>query len=132
MRFKRAREFARGLMENKNIFLPVLLSAVTLMLTMILYPHMAIQQYNYSEGDVARSDIKAPVDFFIEDQEITEANRRKAVEAVRTVYDYDTAILDMLTRNINLAFNDVRAVIEAGNRTDESSVDDSCFMLGFR
>ena len=67
MRFKRTREYARNLMENRNIFLPVLLSVVTLIVTMILYPHTAVHQYNYREGDVAGSDIKkrSPVNLFL-------------------------------------------------------------------
>ena len=77
----------------------------------ILYPNLGVPSNRYAIGDVAERDIKAPRDFFIEDKDVTESNRKKALERVRTVYDYNAALLPLLTRNIKSAFRELRKVI---------------------
>jgi hypothetical protein len=50
------------------------------------YPGLVIYQPEYQVGDIADRDIKAPRDFFVEDKQITDVNRRLAVEQVLTVF----------------------------------------------
>ncbi|MGD9222359.1 MAG: HDIG domain-containing protein [Desulfobacteraceae bacterium] len=78
----------------------------------MLYPSLVVQRHQYRLGDIAERDIKAPQDFFIEDQTATQASRRLAVESVLTVYDHDPRILIQITDNIEKAFNDMRNIIK--------------------
>ena len=63
---EQAKESARKLMGNKSLFLFVLLFFVTGLITIILHPQLSVRKDIYREGDVARRDIKALKDFFIE------------------------------------------------------------------
>lgn len=78
----------------------------------ILYPGIVVQHYTYRLGDIAERDIKAPEDFFIEDQSATQASREQAVAAVLTVYDHDPRILHQISDNVEKAFDRMRKVIE--------------------
>lgn len=77
-----------------------------------LYPSLIIDNHRYAIGDVATTDIKASEDFFIEDKAATEANRRKAVESVVTVYDLNPRILQETVDRLNDAFDAMRAMYE--------------------
>jgi len=46
-------------------------------------------------GSIAPKNIKAPEEMLVEDKESTEKNRRKAMEAVLDIYDYDITILKL-------------------------------------
>jgi hypothetical protein len=89
----------------------ILLIIVGAIFLAILYPNLGVPQNRYAVGDVAERDIKAPRDFFIEDKEATERNRKNALESVRTVYDYNAALLPLLNRNVKAAFREIREVI---------------------
>lgn len=89
----------------------------TILFIIILYPSLVITSRQYRLGDVVERDIKAPEDFFIEDQAATEKNRQQAVAAVPTVYDYDANLANALKRNIDQAFGDMRALIETSQNT---------------
>ena len=73
-----------------------LLVAVTAIFVLILHPRLVITTVDYKLGDIADRDIKAPQDFFIENQTATEASRQRAREAVLTVYDYEFVIIFFL------------------------------------
>ncbi|MEW6673973.1 MAG: HDIG domain-containing metalloprotein [Thermodesulfobacteriota bacterium] len=90
-----------------------LLVAVTLIFTGIFTPSMVSIQHTYQIGDVADRDIKAPADFFIEDIQATQANRRQAVESVLTVYDHDVSLLKKTAQRVEKAFAKIRSVLEA-------------------
>ena len=81
-----------------------LLLAITLIFTMVLYPEERSVNITYSLGDVADRDIKAPRDFFIEDREATELNRRETGESVLFVYDLDTRLPSAIAEKIDQAF----------------------------
>ena len=66
-----------------------ILVGVAVIFIIVLYPSLVITEHSYKIGDVADRDIKAPRDFFIEDESATEANRKLAVEKILTVYDHD-------------------------------------------
>lgn len=85
-----------------------LLIGVTVVFICLLFPNLVITQPQYHLGDVAERDIKAPKDFFIEDIDATEQNRRRAVEAVLTVYDYETSLSADLSDRVAQAFQDLR------------------------
>lgn len=89
-----------------------LLALVTILFTLTLSPNLVSVNPIYRLGDVADRDIKAPKDFFIEDEQASVANRKKAVDAVLTVYDLDDTLLIKLTGRVNRAFDDIRTLIE--------------------
>jgi putative nucleotidyltransferase with HDIG domain len=82
----------------------VLLFAVLLLFIITLYPNLVITQPKYEVGDVAKHDIKAAKDFFIEDQAATLARRKQAVDAVLTVYDHDSETMPDTTGRVKKAF----------------------------
>ena len=90
-----------------------ILAVLTLMFIIVLYPNLVITRYQYKIGDVAEKDIKAPIDFFIEDLEATKEKRRETAEDVLTVYDYDTALAAKLKSQVKEAFREPRAVIQS-------------------
>jgi len=97
-----------------------LLSVVLLAFAITVYPSMLkISEYNYQPGDIAKADVKAPKDIFIEDQETTEEKRKQAVRDVLTIYDYDDTLIIRLTEDIQKAFDNVRKVYETIHAEEE-------------
>ncbi len=90
----------------------VILALVTAVFAVILYPNLVIPRQAYKVGDIAERNIKAPFDFFIEDQPATEARRREMIDAQMTVYDHNTALAGKISRQVNQAFEDIRIAVE--------------------
>ena len=86
---------------------------ITIVFILLTYPHLVVSEHFYRLGDVAEKDIKAPKDFLIEDDEATQANSRRAVTSVLTVYDHDTGLAAKIGAQVTKAFDTVRAEIEA-------------------
>jgi len=84
--------------------------AVTVAFTFILYPSLVTRTHTYGVGDIAERDVKAPIDFFIQDNRQTELNRQQAIDAIQTVYDYNTILSSKLCVQVESAFDDVRAL----------------------
>ncbi len=113
MESKRKKKSSKKFFEYSEYFRWVVLSGITILFIVILYPSLVVTKHSYNFEDVADRDIKAPKNFFIEDMEATERSRKQAMEGVLTVYDYDTTLLKRLTQRVNQAFADIRVVIEA-------------------
>ena len=97
-----------------------IMAGVAILFALILYPSLIITEQNYIIGDVAERDIKAPKDFFIEDKEVTESHRRRAIEEVLTIYDHNTALVHQLNEQVRQAFNSMRAVYESESGNPDS------------
>lgn len=82
------------------------------MFSLILFPHSSTSKYSYKLGDIAKRDIKASKDFFIEDKEATELNRDLAVKSVLNVYDHNTNLANELTQRVRTVFGEYRAIFE--------------------
>ena len=95
-----------------------ILCTVAVLFSIILFPNLVITRHQYNLGDVAERDIKSPRDFFIEDQAATEINRRQSVDKVLTVYDYDSDLARVLTRNVEAAFAEMRAASDAQDNSE--------------
>jgi len=93
-----------------------ILFSVTILFSVILFPNLVITKHQYGLGDVAERDIKSPRDFFIEDTAATEKNRRQAVDAVLTVYDYDAGLAAGLIRNVEDVFAKIRSASAAPDK----------------
>ena len=104
MNIEKAKARLISVLENTGPVKWLLLILVMSVFTMILYPNTIIRRHDYSLGDVAERDIKAPRDFLIEDLAGTEKKRRQAAESVLTVYDHNTALLDAIRDNVDNAF----------------------------
>ncbi len=89
-----------------------LLGCVAVLFSVILFPNLVVTRHRYNLGDVAERDIKSPRDFFIEDQQATEANRKQSVEDVLTVYDFDPELAQVLARNVTTVFDEMRAAVK--------------------
>jgi cyclic-di-AMP phosphodiesterase PgpH len=96
-----------------------LLAAITTIFALVVYPGLFIKGYDYKVGDVVDKDIKAPRDFFVEDTDATEINRRKAIASVLTVYDHDIKLVDRLCKKVMDAFSPPRRLVEEHYRTEE-------------
>jgi putative nucleotidyltransferase with HDIG domain len=90
-----------------------ILVVLTVFSTILFYPNLVITQHKYNLGDVVERDIKAPKDFFIEDETATEAKRQQAMAEVLTVYDYDADLAARSAQNVEQALADLRAVYES-------------------
>lgn len=101
----------------------VLLGMVLLVFGLLLFPSLIVTPPQYESGDVAERDIKAPVDFFVEDREATETRRQEAAEAVLTVYDHNLSLLSTISENVQSAFANAREALKRppGETADPTS-----------
>jgi putative nucleotidyltransferase with HDIG domain len=103
-------------LDSSSLVKWVLLFAISAMFSVMLYPNLVIKRHIYQFGDIAKKDIKARIDFFVEGKDATEAGRKKAAEEVLTVYDFDTSLAEKMTTNVREAFALVRSAVIAENR----------------
>ncbi len=97
----------------------LLMLALAAVFALVLHPRPSPTRFNYRPGDVVQKDIKAPRDFFIEDQEATEEKRHHASELVKTVYDFDSSRLPTLSHQVHSAFALLRSTVENEERAHE-------------
>jgi putative nucleotidyltransferase with HDIG domain len=96
-----------------------ILVILSLVISVTLFPHILSESETYRLGEVAQQDIKASRDFLIENRELTEENREKAVKQVLSVYDFDSAASDLVPR-IKEAFSFARENLDYTMYTMES------------
>ena len=94
--------------EYDRRFRWAILGTVTVLFSIVLFPNLVITRHPYALGDVAERDIKSPRDFFIEDQAATDIYRQQSVDKVLTVYDYDSDLAGVLSRNVEAVFAEMR------------------------
>ncbi len=113
MNLEKSKEALGNVFDASSRIRWAILVVVTLVFTLLLYPNLVITKHQYDLGDVAERDIKAPKNFFVEDKAATEKKRQQAMAEVLTVYDYDVGLATTLVNNVDHAFADLRAVINA-------------------
>lgn len=101
---RKRKDSFRQVFEDSLRFRWYLLFGITAIFVFVLYQSQGTAKPSYQLGDVVERDFKAPQDFFIEDPEATEVSRRRAIEAVLTVYDHDTGLLPVLVQRVKSAF----------------------------
>jgi putative nucleotidyltransferase with HDIG domain len=74
----------------------VIVVALSIIISVLLFPSILIKPADYKIGDVAPRDIKASHDFLIENMELTEKDRDKASREVLAVYDFDGSALNLI------------------------------------
>ncbi len=83
---------------------------------LLLAPQLASSNYPLDAGLLgtpAASNVKAPYDVEVVDEEMTERLRKEAVAQVRRVYDFDVQLGDSLAKRVEAAFALGRARLEA-------------------
>ena len=113
MKFEQSKESINRILDNNTRIRWGILVLSTILFIIILYPSLVITKHRYNLGDVVERDIKAPKDFFIEDEAATDKNRQQAIAEVLTVYDYDANLANVLQRKVEQAFGDVKTIIES-------------------
>ncbi len=81
----------------------LMLILITIVFTVTHYPQQADHSYSYTLGDVAKRDIKAPKNFFIEDKAATQLKKNEIKETVKIVYDFDANLLKKMSATIDEA-----------------------------
>ncbi len=91
----------------------ILLLILLLVFAAVVYPLRPLTPHPYQAGDVVERDIKATVDFFVEDQAATLSSQSRALAAVLTVYDWNPDLSEQLAERIQQAFVQPRQLMEA-------------------
>ena len=126
MNFEKSKESINNLLDNNTRIRWGILVLFTILFIIILYPSLVITKQQYNLGDVVERDVKAPKNFFIEDQTATDKNRQQAMSQLLTVYDYDANLANTLKGRVEQAFEELRILIDAVSGRDqvlESQVD---------
>ena len=105
------KQLSRYFVGSNNVLLGILIG-FTIIFTLFLYPTLNADKYSYKLGDIAKRDVKAPRDFFVEDLESTEMNRLQAVRSVLHVYDHDTRLAAKLAERVRKVFGEYRAIMD--------------------
>jgi membrane-associated HD superfamily phosphohydrolase len=113
MKIEESKKAISNYFDGSNRMRWGILTFIIVIFTLLLYPNLVITKHQYSLGDVAERDIKAPKNFFVEDKSATEKKRQQAMADVLTVYDYDADLATTLGQNVDQAFAGLRGVIEA-------------------
>jgi cyclic-di-AMP phosphodiesterase PgpH len=107
----------------------VILLVITAIFTFMFYPSLGSIRYNYVVGDIAHRDIKAPMDFWVEDKEATADKQKIAIDGILTVYDYNHALLPRVTQNLFDAFSEMNALLVVEDKlSSENTVSDQVSM----
>lgn len=101
-----------------------ILLGLSVIIAVLLFPNILIVPQSYELGDVADRDIKASREFLIENRELTEANRETAAKNALSVYDFDPAATDVISR-IKEAFQGGREFIDKLTATPPDGSDTS-------
>ena len=117
----KGKKSVRKFLDSSNYVKWSLLAGVTIIFTLVLSPNLIITEHSYNLGDFAERDIKAPEDFLVEDKEATAQNRRRAADAVLTVYDYDVALSSKLSQRVTQAFAEIRNIIETETKAQSEA-----------
>ena len=91
----------RFLLINSTV-LWFLLVLITVLFTIAHYPKQSKISYSYRIGDIAKRDIKAPKDFFIEDTESTSLKKDEVTAASKMVYDLDANLIKKMMATATL------------------------------
>lgn len=98
----------------------VLLIVITVLFTVTHYPKQSKTSYSYDIGDVAKRDIKAPKNFFVEDKDATDLKRDEVAESIKNVYDFDADLLVKITSNIDAAMEIPQGLFK---KADQKSIE---------
>ncbi len=113
MNLKKIKESVVDIFNSNRNIPRWILSGVIILFIIILYINLVPIRHTYNLGDIADKDIKASDDFFVEDKDASDANKRIAAEKVLTIYDFDSLLLLKLTQQLTTVFREIRNVHES-------------------
>lgn len=82
----------------------LLLIGFSMLAALIIHPFSPESAETYTVGDIAETDIKAPTDLLIEDEESTAKRRRELLDEVLSVYDLDERVGAEIQTRVHEAF----------------------------
>ena len=92
---------------------------ITIAFTIVYYPKQSNISYSYNIGDIAKRDIKAPRNFFVEDKKATNLKKNEVKESVKNVYDFDAGLLKDISANIDAAMKIPRQLFIKADKHDQ-------------
>ncbi len=93
----------------------MILILITVAFTITHYPKQSKVSYDYNIGDVAKRDIKAPRNFFVEDRDATRTKRNEVKESVKNVYDFDADLFKKISSNVHDAMKIPRSLFKGAD-----------------
>lgn len=109
---------AAGIEKNILVRWGVLIG-ITMVFVVALYPNLVIKKHTYQLGDVAERNIKAPKDFFVEDQDATREKRLQAVDSILTIYDHDKQSTVKIAQAVSRGFTLLRSLYTAAEKAEK-------------
>ncbi|MCD4722995.1 MAG: HDIG domain-containing protein, partial [Desulfobacula sp.] len=109
---KQAKEF---LLTSPSV-LWLMLIVITVLFTITYYPKQSKTSYSYNIGDVAKRDIKAPKNFFVEDKEATNLKINEVKDSVKKIYDFDAGLLKKIASDIDTAMRIPRELFKKAEK----------------
>ena len=101
--------------ESMKIALWALLA---MMMAAMITPRLIVPGYKYQLDDIAVYTVNAPRDFSVEDQKATELRREERLQAVRSVYDFNSRIDREVEERITHSFLSLRALLDQQPREE--------------
>ncbi|MDT8440410.1 MAG: HDIG domain-containing protein [Desulfuromonadales bacterium] len=87
--------------ERQRLQRFLLLVLLVVLLAFVIVPKGTITPIDFTAGDIAPRDIKAPATLLIPDDDLTAKKRDEAVRTVPLLYDYDPAVHRSLAARLN-------------------------------
>jgi putative nucleotidyltransferase with HDIG domain len=111
-------KIGKNILSNPFIILIVFVAVLSYFIAYL--PSRSLPE-NLTEGEIATSDIVAPMDLTIEDVETTEKRRNETVEAVLPVYRLDPNVFLNTEENIREFFSSGRTLVEEPITTERKN-----------
>ncbi len=90
------------LLESPSMLWMILIF-ITVAFTITNYPKQNTISNLYNIGDIAKRDVKAPRNFFVEDEKASNFKKDEVKESVKKIYDFNANLLKDITANIDAA-----------------------------
>ena len=105
----------------------LMLILITALFTFTHHPKQSQTSYSYNIGDVAKRDIKAPKNFFVEDTKTTSIKKDEVKDSVKNIYDFDANLLNKIFSGIDDAMKIPRGLFKKAN--EQNSEPDPTFAI---
>jgi putative nucleotidyltransferase with HDIG domain len=115
---KKKVRIGKNILSNPFFFLIVFVAVISYFIAYL--PSRSLPE-NLTEGEIATSDIVAPMDLTIEDVETTEKRRTETVEVVLPVYRQDPNVTLNTEEKIREFFSFGRALVEEPPKTESKN-----------
>jgi cyclic-di-AMP phosphodiesterase PgpH len=110
--------FFKRLAESENIKI-ALWALLALIMAVLITPRLIVPAYTYQLDDVALHAVYAPRDFSVEDHKATEIRREDRLQAVRSVYDFNSRADREVEERITRAFASLRDLLAREDTGDD-------------